>query len=184
MTRNRPVIVSQLYNGQDHPPYAAGVDSGINHPGVISGLYTHTLDGQGSNSWVADDATGQLRLRFLATQAMSELGLGHLIQQSPHSAQRGAWRGSGFELATQGWASVRAGEGLLISTTARAQQGASVASTQMDAAEAVGQLKAANDLGKRLSEAASSQEALKLTSHEPDQAVAKFIRQIDVTQEP
>nr|WP_297353658.1 type VI secretion system Vgr family protein [uncultured Caldimonas sp.] len=180
---DRPVIVAQLYNGQDTPPYSAGIDSGVNHPGVISGLYTHALDGQGSNSWVVDDATGQLRMRFLATHAMSELGLGHLIQQGTHSAQRGSWRGSGFELATQGWASVRAGEGLLISTTARPQQGASVASTQMDAAEAVGQLKAAHDLGKRLSEAASSQEALKLTSHEPDQAVEKFIRQIDVTQD-
>jgi type VI secretion system secreted protein VgrG len=180
---DRPIIVAQLFNGQDHPPYAAGVDSGVNHPGVISGLYTHALDGQGSNSWVVDDATGQLRIRFLATQAMSELGLGHLIQQSTHSAQRGCWRGSGFELATQGWASVRAAEGLLISTTARPQQGASVASTQMDAAEAVGQLKAGNDLGKRLSEAAESQQALKLSSHEPGEAVETFIRQIDATQD-
>ena len=180
---DRPVVVAQLYNGQDLPPYSAGIESGVNHPGVISGLYTHALDGQGSNSWVVDDATGQLRMRFLTTHAMSELGLGHLIQQGTHSAQRGSWRGSGFELATQGWASVRAGEGLLISTTARPQQGASVASTQMDAAEAVGQLKAANDLGKRLNEVAQTQEALKLTSHEPDQAVDKFIRQIDVTQD-
>ena len=180
---DRPVIVAQLYNGQDSPPYAAGVDSGINHPGVISGLYTHSLDGQGSNSWVVDDATGQLRLRFLATQAMSELGLGHLIQQTPHSAQRGAWRGAGFELATQGWAGIRAAAGLFISTTARPQQGASVASTQMDAAEAVGLLKAANQLGQRLSASAQAQQALKLASHEAEQAVPAFIRQVDAQQD-
>ncbi|AKJ26705.1 type VI secretion system Vgr family protein [Caldimonas brevitalea] len=180
---DRPVIVGQLYNGQDLPPYSAGVDSGVNHPGVISGLYTHALDGQGHNSWVVDDATGQLRMRFLCSYAMSELGLGHLIQQSPHGAQRGAWRGSGFELATQGWASVRAAEGLFISTSARPQQGAGVASTQMDAAEAVGQLKAAHDLGKRLSESAGQQQALKLASHEPDQAFEKFLKLLDVQQD-
>ncbi|MCW7538029.1 type VI secretion system tip protein VgrG [Aquabacterium sp. A7-Y] len=180
---DRPVIVGQVFNGQDLPPYSAGVDSSVNHPGVISGLYTHALDGQGSNSWVVDDATGQLRMRFLCSHAMSELGLGHLIEQSVHSAQRGAWRGSGFELATEGWAMVRATEGLLISTTARPQQGASVASTQMDVAEAVSQLKAAHDLGKRLSDAAEQQQALKLASHDAEEAVERLIRVLDVEQD-
>ncbi|MCW7536714.1 type VI secretion system tip protein VgrG [Aquabacterium sp. A7-Y] len=180
---DRPVIVGQAFNGQDLPPFSAGVDSGVNHPGVISGLYTHALDGQGSNSWVVDDATGQLRMRFLCTHALSELGLGYLIQQSTHSAQRGAWRGSGFELATQGWATVRAAEGLLISTTARPGVGASVTSTQLDVAEAVAQLKAARDLGQRLSEAAEHQQALKLASHDDGQAVERFIRGLDPHQD-
>ena len=142
---DRPVIVGQLYNGQDTPPFAAGVDSGVNHPGVISGVHTHGLDqgsgggggGGGFNQWVIDDASGQLRMRLLAGYTAAEVGLGHLIQQSAGSAQRGAWRGSGFEAATQGWASVRAARGLLISTTARAGSYGSAQSTQMDASEAL-----------------------------------------------
>jgi hypothetical protein len=46
---NRPIIVASLYNGQDEQPFAAGVDSGVNHPGVISGYHTPTLDGSGYN---------------------------------------------------------------------------------------------------------------------------------------
>lgn len=30
---DRPVIVAALYNGADLPPYAAGVDAGVNHAG-------------------------------------------------------------------------------------------------------------------------------------------------------
>ena len=34
---DRPVVVAQLYTGSDTPPFAAGVDSGVNHAGVLSG---------------------------------------------------------------------------------------------------------------------------------------------------
>ena len=64
---DRPLVVGQLYNGQDTPPFSAGVDSGVNHAGVLSGMHTQTLDGAGFNQWVMDDATGQLRMRVLAS---------------------------------------------------------------------------------------------------------------------
>ncbi|WP_219851897.1 phage baseplate assembly protein V, partial [Methylibium rhizosphaerae] len=41
---DRPLIVGQLYNGQDTPLFAAGVDSGANHSGTVSGLHVPTLD--------------------------------------------------------------------------------------------------------------------------------------------
>jgi type VI secretion system secreted protein VgrG len=34
-------VVAQLYNGVDSPPFAAGVDAGVNHGGVISGWHSH-----------------------------------------------------------------------------------------------------------------------------------------------
>ena len=64
---DRPIIVGALYNGADTPPFAAGVDAGVNHPGVISGLHTSSLDQSGYNQWVMDDATGQLRMRLLSS---------------------------------------------------------------------------------------------------------------------
>ena len=176
---DRPLIVGQLYNGADLPPFSAGVDSGVNHPGVISGLHTQSLDASGFNQWVMDDATGQLRMRMLASYTQAELGLGHLIAQSAGSANRGAWRGSGVEATTQGWASVRAAKGLLISSTARQGSYGSAHSTQMDAAEAVAQLKAAKDLGSRLGDAAKASTAHALNSFDTGQSVDKLIDVID-----
>ena len=175
---DRPLILGQLYNGQDLPPFSAGEDSGVNHPGVISGMHTQSLDGSGFNQWVIDDATGQLRMRLLTSYTAAEVGLGHLIQQG-QGAQRGSWRGSGFEAGTQGWASIRAGQGLLLSTTTRAASYGSAQSTQMDAAEALAQLKAMRDLGQRLSEVAKAGTAHGLTSHDTGKSVEKFLQSID-----
>ncbi|BAL95920.1 type VI secretion system Vgr family protein [Rubrivivax gelatinosus] len=180
---DRPVVTGGLYNGQDLPPFSAGVDSGINHPGVIDGWHSQALDGAGFNQWALDNSTGQLRLRLHASYGAGELGLGHLIQQPGESAQRGAWRGAGFEAGTQGWASLRAGKGLLLSTSARPGSYGSAQGTQMDAAEAVTQLKAARDLGARLSGAARSGMAAPLPTHDEGQALARFVQAIDPQQD-
>jgi type VI secretion system secreted protein VgrG len=176
---DRPLVVGALYNGQDAPPFAAGVDSGVNHSGVISGWHTHSLDQSGFNQWVMDDATGQLRMRLACSYTAAEVGLGHLIGQNPASAQRGAWRGSGFEAGSQGWATVRAAQGLLVSTSTRAASYGSAQSTQMDASEAVAQLKGARDLGQRLSDSASHSGAQALQSLNAGASVQQLTDQID-----
>ncbi|NRF69454.1 type VI secretion system tip protein VgrG [Aquincola sp. S2] len=179
---DRPLIVGSLYNGQDLPPYSAGVDSGVNHPGVLSGLHSHALDGAGYNQWVIDDATGQLRMRLLCSYTLAEVGLGHLIQQSAGSAQRGSWRGAGFELATQAWISLRAAKGLLISTSARGGSYGSARSTQMDADEATAKLKAARELGQSLTAAARHAQAHGLSTHDGGQAMQRTTDAIDPQQ--
>jgi type VI secretion system VgrG family protein len=156
---DQPVVVGQLYNGPATPPFAAGENSGANHPGTLSGVQTQTLDGQNGSRWVLDDASGQLRHSLNHSIADSQLNLGYLIDQSGNT--RGGYRGEGFELITAGWAVLRAGEGLLLSGTARAQG----QSTQMDAAEAIGQLKAANATAKRLDSAATQAKAGGLTAN-------------------
>jgi type VI secretion system secreted protein VgrG len=178
---DRPIIAGQLYNGADTPPFS--VDSGINHPGVISGVHTQALDGETFNQWAIDDASGQMRMRLLAGYTAAEISLGHLIQQSASSAQRGAWRGSGFEATTQGWASLRAAKGLLISTTMRTGSYGSAQSTQMDAQEALAQLRGATGLGQRLSAAATSATAQPLSAFEANKSVAKLVDQIDPKKE-
>ncbi|MET0981779.1 MAG: type VI secretion system Vgr family protein, partial [Telluria sp.] len=174
---DRPVIVAQLYNGADPPPFAAGVDSGANHAGVLSGIHTHNFDGGGFNQWQLDDASGQLRTRLATSTAATQLNLGYLIHQAPPSAQRGAYRGSGFELRTDAWAVLRGGEGVLFSTSARSRQGCGVTSTQMDTAEALSLLKGAAALGQTLGDAAAQQQAL--FSKEGAKAQAGFVEQID-----
>lgn len=176
---DRPVILGQLYNGQDLPPFSAGVDSGVNHPGVLSGMHTHHLDQAGFNQWVLDDATGQLRMRMLASYAQAELGLGHLIAQGAGSANRGSWRGTGFEATTQGWASLRAAKGVLVTTSERAGTYGSAQGTQMEATEALAQLRAARDLGERLSDVAKTSTAHPLTSFEARASVDQLADAID-----
>ena len=175
---DRPLIVAGLHNGQDAQPFAAGVDSGVNHPGVIAGYHTPTLDNSGYNQWLTDDAPGQLRSRMLSSTAASQANLGYLIQQGADSAQRGAWRGEGFELATDGWSILRGAQGIFLTSTARAQG----ASTQLDAAESLSQLKAANDLGRALSDSARAQKALELQTHDAGKALDNLIRTIDPKQ--
>jgi type VI secretion system secreted protein VgrG len=174
---DRPVIVAQLYNGADTPPFAAGVDSGVNHAGVLSGIHSHNFDKRGYNQWQLDDTPGQLRTRLATSCAATQLNLGYLIQQAPPSAHRGSYRGSGFELRTDAWGVVRGGEGVLLSTSARARQGSGVASTQMDTAEAMSLFKGAKALSERLTEAAAQQQAL--FSKDAEKAQADFIEQID-----
>jgi type VI secretion system secreted protein VgrG len=164
---DQPVIVAQLYNGADTPPFAAGVDSAANHGGTLSGWHSHNLSGSesssasaGYNQWVLDDSTAQLRMRLGSSSAASQLNTGYLISQSPNSAQRGSYRGSGFELRTDAWGVIRAPQGLLLSSTARAQNGSSVTSSQMDTQETQAQLKAAQNLTNALHQAAKQQQAL------------------------
>ncbi|WP_229417200.1 type VI secretion system Vgr family protein, partial [Massilia sp. Root418] len=86
--------------------------------------------------------------------------MGYLIQQEPGSAQRGSYRGAGFELRTDAWAVVRGAEGVLLTASARNAQGSGITSTQLDTAEALAQLKAAEELAKQLGDAATAQHAL------------------------
>lgn len=174
---DRPLVVAQLYTGADTPPFAAGVDSGVNHAGTISGIHTQTFDGGGWNQWQLDDTQGQLRMRLATSTAATQLNLGHLVRQSSGGAQRGAYRGSGFELRTDAWAVVRGGAGVLLTTRARTAQGAGVTSTQMDAVEAVASLQAAQSLGAAVLDAATAQHAL--SSKAAVQAQKDFLAQID-----
>jgi type VI secretion system secreted protein VgrG len=179
---DRPVVVAQLYNGQDLPPFAAGVDSDVNHAGVLSGLHSHNLEGSGAgyNQWVLDDTKGQLRMRLASSSAASQLNLGYLVTQSPSSAQRGSYRGTGFELRSDAWSILRGAEGILLSTTMRPSLGSSVTSTQLDAAQSVAQLAVAKDTSEKLAAAAKHQTAP--TSEGAQQAQADLLAMIDPQQ--
>ncbi|WP_075256953.1 type VI secretion system Vgr family protein [Herbaspirillum camelliae] len=174
---DRPVVVAQLYNGSDAPPFPAGADSGVNHAGTISGWHSTAHDGSGFNQWVVDDTQSQLRMRLASSTAKSQLNLGHLVEQADTGAQRGSYRGQGFELRSDAWGVVRGGEGLLLSTTARPLNGASVTGTQMDAAGAIAQLKGAKSLAQTMSDSATQQQAL--SSTQALQAKTDFLALID-----
>lgn len=134
---DQPRITGQLYNGNVAPPFGGGIDENAKHPGVLSGVHTRAHDGGGSQQWMMDDTPGQLRTRLHSSLADSRLELGYLVQHE--DTARGALRGEGFELATQGWGNVHAAQGLLLSASTQER----AASTVMDNAEVVAQLKGA-----------------------------------------
>ena len=172
---DRPIIVGSLHNPADAQPWPAGADSAANHPGTILGVHVPTLDGSGYAQWLHDDATGQLRQRLSTSAWNSRLELGYQITHGPTDSQRGRWRGEGFEFATEGWGTIRAGEGLFISTAARPE----AASTAMDAAEYVAQLKNARSLGKALSDMAQHQGGAALVTHQDGKSVDTLLDTVD-----
>ncbi|WP_394538509.1 type VI secretion system Vgr family protein [Lysobacter enzymogenes] len=170
---DQPLVTGQLFNGEVAPPFAAGQDSPANHIGTLSGLHTQSLDGDGRQQWVVDDAPGQLRQRLHTTLADSRLELGYLIHHS--DAQRGALRGQGFDLATLGWGNLHAAQGVLLSTTARAN----ARSTQFDIAEAVAQLKGAQQTAQALDNAAVQNQVPALKGNAQQDA---FLAAVDAQQ--
>jgi type VI secretion system secreted protein VgrG len=178
---DRPIVVAQLYTGSDKPPFSAGIDSSANHAGVISGIHSHGLDSGGYNQWVLDDTSQQLRMRLASSTAASQLNLGYIVQQAPDSATRGAHRGTGFELRTDAWAVLRSGEGLLLTTSARRAQGSGIASTQLEANDAVERLRAAGKLADSLAKPAKQQQAQ--YSADAIKAQQDLLKQLDPKQE-
>ncbi|CBJ40356.1 conserved hypothethical protein, Rhs element Vgr related protein (plasmid) [Ralstonia solanacearum CMR15] len=156
---DRPLVTMQLHNEQDALPWPAA-DAPLGQ--ALSGWHSPSLGGDGYNQWVVDDHPAQLRMRLATATAGSQLNLGYVVSHGPTGGERGDWRGTGAELRTDAWAVVRAGGGLLLTTTARAQAGG----TLLDAKEARGQFLAAQRTAQRLSNAAASQQALPLAANE------------------
>ncbi len=70
--------------------------------------------------WWMTRRGGPLRTRMASSLGQSKLILGEGIAHNPLPSTRGAWRGMGAELGTQGWGSLRAPKGLYLTTQARA----------------------------------------------------------------
>jgi len=168
---DQPVVVAQLYNDSDLPPWSAGVDAEANHPGTLSGWHSQGLDGQGHNQWLFDDTPGQVRTRLSSSAGASQLGLGHLVKQAADESSRGEWRGTGFELRSDAWTVLRSGQGMLLSANARAN----ASSTQADAQEALALMRGAQNAAQRINDAAAQRQARTLQASDQYDAQIKAV---------
>ncbi|MFV5632093.1 DUF2345 domain-containing protein, partial [Acinetobacter oleivorans] len=110
------------------------------------------VDGKGFNQLRFDDTTGQISAQLQSSHAASQLNLGNLSHPKDKAESDG--RGEGFELRTDQWGAVRAGNGLLISTHKQDQaQG-----VHLDANEAKKQIDGGLNNAKALSEVAKNQQ--------------------------
>ena len=80
----------------------------------LSGIRSQEVDGEGFNQLRFDDTTDQISAQLHSSHGASQLNLGNLSH--PKETESSEGRGEGFELRTDQWGVVRAGQGLLIST--------------------------------------------------------------------
>jgi type VI secretion system secreted protein VgrG len=103
---DRPVVTSRLYNNSARPQWHSN--------GLLSGYRSKEYRGNGFNQLVMDDSTLQNRVQLYSSSFRSQLHLGYLVEHSGNS--RGAFLGNGFDLKSDSYGAIRAGQGLFIST--------------------------------------------------------------------
>jgi type VI secretion system secreted protein VgrG len=127
---DRPVVISRLYNGAAKPQWHSN--------GLLSGYRSKEYGGSGYNQMVMDDSSGQNRMQLFSSTANSQLHLGYLVQHTGNT--RGAYLGTGFDLKSESYGAIRAGQGLFVSshpTSVSQPLNATAASEQLVSSEAL-----------------------------------------------
>ncbi|KAF1019115.1 MAG: Actin cross-linking toxin VgrG1 [Paracidovorax wautersii] len=154
--------------GGGHAPawHAASSDAaGHRNPSALWGFKSKELGAAGPNAGhsqlVFDDSDQQLRVQLAASTQSSQLNLGHLIHQQDN--YRGSLRGQGLELRTDGYAALRGGAGVLL-TTYHGPSGEKLEPTA-DFAAGLALLQQLTTLSQSLDGAASTHQSVRLPGH-------------------
>ncbi|QHH92338.1 type VI secretion system tip protein VgrG [Acinetobacter gyllenbergii] len=154
---DRPFVVGRIHEGHRSP---TKFDNAGRLPDTkkLAGIKSKEYQGEGFNQLRFDDTTGQISAQLQSSHAASQLNLGKLSH--PKATAESEDRGEGFELRTDQWGAVRAGEGLLVSTHKQDQaQG-----QHQDAQVAKQQLEGNQNNAKALSEVAKNQQTDEIES--------------------
>uniref|UniRef100_UPI003F56685B type VI secretion system Vgr family protein n=1 Tax=Acinetobacter haemolyticus TaxID=29430 RepID=UPI003F56685B len=148
---DRPFVTGRLHEAQRSP---SKFDNAGQLPDTkkLAGIKSKEYQGTGYNQLRFDDTTGQISAQLQSSHAASQLNLGKLSH--PKAQAESEDRGEGFELRTDQWGAIRAGEGLLISTHAQAQ----AEGDHLEAQTAKQQLEGNQNNAKALSEVAKNQQ--------------------------
>ncbi|MBJ9909484.1 type VI secretion system tip protein TssI/VgrG [Acinetobacter bereziniae] len=148
---DRPFVVGRIHEGYRYPTKFD--DKGkLPDTKKLAGIKSLEYQGSGYNQLRFDDTTNQISSQLHSSHGTTQLNLGNLSHPKETDSSEG--RGEGFELRTDQWGAVRAGQGLLLST--HAQDGAS--GNHLDTTEAKRQLENSLNNTKALSEVAKHQQ--------------------------
>ncbi|AOY01993.1 type VI secretion system Vgr family protein [Jeongeupia sp. USM3] len=147
---DRPLVTGVVYNGSHPVPAFSGAGS-LPANKTLSGIKTKEHGGGQYGELLFDDTQGEVRTKLSSEHGKTQLNQGFLIH--PRSDGKGAPRGEGFELRTDGHGAIRAGHGLLI--TSEPANGAG--GNQLDRSQAQSQLDAAFELASSLGDVATHQ---------------------------
>ncbi|TCM64442.1 type VI secretion system secreted protein VgrG [Acinetobacter calcoaceticus] len=147
---DRPFVMGRIHEGQRTATQFDGKGQ-LPETKKLSGIRSQEIAGSGFGQLRFDDTTGQISSQLQSSHAATQLNLGHLSH--PKVTAESISRGEGFELRTDQWGAIRAGQGMLLSTYAQDQASA----MHLDATVAQQQIEANLNSAKALSEVAKNQ---------------------------
>ncbi|MDC4814183.1 type VI secretion system tip protein VgrG [Acinetobacter baumannii] len=172
---DRPFVMGRIHEAQRQP---TKFDNKGKLPDTkkLSGIRSKEVSGGGFGQLRFDDTSGQISTQLQSSHGASQLNLGKLSH--PKDKAESEDRGEGFELRTDQWGALRAGQGLLVST--HKQDNAK--GDHLDAEVAKKQLEGSQTNSKALSDIAKNQktdeiesiEQLKDFASQIQQQIAKF----------
>jgi len=109
---DKPIVLSQLFNGSAAPPALSAL-GGLPGNRYLSGTRSKEVGGARGNQLRFDDTRGQIGAQLASDHAASELNLGWLTH--PRKDGTGEARGEGVELRSEQAVAVRGAHGVLIS---------------------------------------------------------------------
>lgn len=166
---DRPFVIGRIHEGQ-RSPTKFDVKGQLPATRNLSGIRSKEVAGSGFNQLRFDDTTGQISAQLQSSHGTSQLNLGNLSHPKNEETSQG--RGEGFELRTDHYGAVRAGQGMLISTCAQEQ----AQSQHLSAKEASHQLNGNLNNVKALSEVANNQQTDPLEGLDK---LKQFVEQIE-----
>ncbi|NHB58776.1 type VI secretion system tip protein VgrG [Acinetobacter sp. 194] len=148
---DRPFVVGRIHEAQ-RSPTKFDIKGQLPDTKKLAGIRSKEVGGEGFGQLRFDDTTGQISTQLQSSHGATQLNLGNLSHPKDTAESEG--RGEGFELRTDQWGAVRAGDGLLISTHRQDE----ASSNHLDATEAKSQIESSLNNAKALSEVAKNQQ--------------------------
>ncbi len=169
---DHPFVLGRIHEGNRTPTQFDGLGA-LPDTRALSGIKSQEIGGQGFNQLRLDDTTGQVNAQLASSHAVSQLNMGNLVD--PRKTEEGKPRGAGFELRTDQFGALRAGQGLLLSSYEQTQAKAD----HLQAAQAKSQLEGSVSQASALSEVAKNQQTDPLNGLDGLKSFIEHIEQRD-----
>lgn len=147
---DRPFITGRIHEGHRNPTQF-DIKGKLPDTKKLSGIRSKEVAGEGFGQLRFDDTTTQISTQLQSSHGASQLNLGNLSHPKESAESEG--RGEGFELRTDQWGAIRAGDGLLLSTYPQSQ----ASGQHLHADEAKNQLNSAEQSVQTLNNLAKNQ---------------------------
>jgi type VI secretion system secreted protein VgrG len=145
---DKPIIISQLFNGHALPPPLSN-RSNLPVTRFLSGIRSQEVRGPRANQLRFDDTPGEISAQIASDDGTSQLNLGWLTH--PRDTHRQP-RGEGAELRSDKAVAIRGGKGVLITAEGSEQ----AAGNQLDRDRLTGLANGLRDIADQLSQLAES----------------------------